>query len=385
MSLKKLMVLSFVLACFTVAAQSTEISVNSLATDSKSPSHDDVIASFNKMIKNNQDVRNALIQALAAMPVGTYWYNKKLPEVGGFFQQWLYNNPDVDNPLKMNMIFVELAYTEKGQDFVRLNPVASWLSSFFNAKGRYLDSKASTRGLSAWLSNKQVKISDYIIPKGGFTSFNEFFTRELRKNARSIDGRGDDNVVVSPNDGSMGVVIPAVQDTSKIVAKGDSLNIRKIFNGNPLAERFIGGPVIMSNLGAYNYHHFHSPVSGRILLAETFQGLYDSPTDDQHVSDADIVYQHAYEHRRGVYIIKNDRVGLVGVVPIGYWMISSVQLKLKEGDLVHKGDAIGKFAYGGSGILLFFEPNKVRIDDPYQSDINEPVILGQEIAESVSD
>ena len=65
-----------------------------------------------------------------------------------------------------------------------------------------------------------------------------------------------------------------------------------------------------------------------------------------------------FQHRRGYFIFDTSEYGLVGMVTVGMFTISSIQFSKHKGENVDKGDEIGHFAYGGSAILLFFEPNR---------------------------
>jgi phosphatidylserine decarboxylase len=44
--------------------------------------------------------------------------------------------------------------------------------------------------------------------------------------------------------------------------------------------------------------------------------------------------------------------------------INSVNMSRTQGDNLHKGDEIGYFAYGGSGIVMFFEPGVLKVSLP---------------------
>ena len=59
---------------------------------------------------------------------------------------------------------------------------------------------------------------------------------------------------------------------------------------------------------------------------------------------------------RGCIIIdtETDR-GHVAVLPIGMFQVSSVNLSVKAGDHVRKGDEISWFEFGGSDIVMVFE------------------------------
>lgn len=63
------------------------------------------------------------------------------------------------------------------------------------------------------------------------------------------------------------------------------------------------------------------------------------------------------KHRRwSIVIDAGPEIGLVGVAPVGFWGVGSMEVYIKEGDEIKRGDYIGHFLYGGSSILLTFEP-----------------------------
>jgi len=49
---------------------------------------------------------------------------------------------------------------------------------------------------------------------------------------------------------------------------------------------------------------------------------------------------------------------LVAVVAIRFWGVGSIISKVCVGDVLEKGDYFGHFGYGGSSILLAFEPKQ---------------------------
>jgi len=355
------------------------------ATQNNKP-YSRVVQNLKQIVDSNPSVKKQLITAFREMPSESYWYGKAIKSywkgksinsIYPFFNNWLYYNPEPNTPFKYAIPFSQLAYSKQGMQFVRLRPIRSWLITFFRARGHYIDSPASTKHLASWLNDPRIKIKQYIIPKHGYKSFNEFFTRKLKKGEREISGMNNNEIIDSPNDGTMQIMIPALKNNSILKAKGDQLNIREIFNGNPIADKFIGGPVILTGLGIYNYHHYHAPVSGKVVAANTFSGLYDPDNSPD-------MYQITYKHRRGIYIFQNPCVGYVGMVPIGFWMVGSVNLNKKIGDYVTKGEDVGHFAYGGSAILLFFEPNKISLIKELSKKRQISVLMGQYFAKSIA-
>ena len=62
-----------------------------------------------------------------------------------------------------------------------------------------MDTSESLTFIKEWLNNKDVNISQYEIPPNGFSSFNDFFTREIKRSVRPVDNTT--NSIVSPADG----------------------------------------------------------------------------------------------------------------------------------------------------------------------------------------
>eukprot|EP00798_Chlamydomonas_sp_ICE-L_P013638 gene13638-19520_t len=44
------------------------------------------------------------------------------------------------------------------------------------------------------------------------------------------------------------------------------------------------------------------------------------------------------------------------MIPVGFWGVGSMTIDARVGQVVQKGDYIGHFNYGGSSIVLAFEP-----------------------------
>jgi len=118
-------------------------------------------------------------------------------------------------------------------------------------------------------------MSDFIVPHKGFSSFNDFFTRKLKKGVRSIEEKNNNSIITSPIDGSIDdFVIDLVGLGTKMVVKGMSLNVSNLLGYSKYATKFIGGKAITCDLDVYNYHRFHSPVDGKIIEANYVNGLY---------------------------------------------------------------------------------------------------------------
>jgi phosphatidylserine decarboxylase len=98
-----------------------------------------------------------------------------------------------------------------------------------------------------------------------FASFNEFFTRALRPEARPADP--DPNTLVSPVDGSISQI--GTLDGSWLVqAKGLAYTLESLLAAEASwSTPFQGGSFATLYLAPYNYHRIHMPCAGTLRAA----------------------------------------------------------------------------------------------------------------------
>jgi phosphatidylserine decarboxylase len=131
---------------------------------------------------------------------------------------------------------------------------------------------AATRVRTVWFKNLlicaflkmfAVDMSDAIeTDPYRYASFNEFFTRPLRPDARPIAaGAG---TIASPVDGTVSEC-GAIDHDSLLQAKGRRYTLGELLAGQPWAARFEGGSFATIYLAPFNYHRIHMPLDGRLL------------------------------------------------------------------------------------------------------------------------
>jgi len=98
-----------------------------------------------------------------------------------------------------------------------------------------------------------------------YSSFNDFFTRELRPGARPTDI--DPGALVSPVDGTISQ-IGRLEGSKLLQAKGHDYTLEALLAGAPeWVERFAGGSFATLYLAPYNYHRIHMPIAGTLRAA----------------------------------------------------------------------------------------------------------------------
>ena len=209
----------------------------------------------------------------------------------------------------------------------------------------------------------------------GFTSWDDFFTREFRDGIRPVESPGDESIVANACESAPYQISTAVKNRDFFWIKHQRYSLDFILNMSDLAKQFYGGTVYQGFLSLTSYHRWHSPVSGTIYKTELVDGSYYSATHDIQDSpaSANICMSQGYLAQvaaRGIIYIQADNpdIGLMCFVSIGMVEVSSNEITVKEKDKVKKGDQLGMFHYGGSTHLLIFRPEvKIEFDTRSQT------------------
>ncbi len=100
-----------------------------------------------------------------------------------------------------------------------------------------------------------------------YSSFNDFFTRELKAGARPICA--DPDAVVSPADGTVSQA-GRIEDGQLLQAKGHTYRLETLI-GMPV-PRFEGGLFATVYLAPSNYHRVHLPLAGTLTRTRAVPG-----------------------------------------------------------------------------------------------------------------
>ncbi|MGL5089008.1 MAG: phosphatidylserine decarboxylase [Fusobacteriaceae bacterium] len=212
-----------------------------------------------------------------------------------------------------------------------------------------------------------------------FTSFNDFFIRELKADARKINS--NKNSFISPADGKI-LVFDDLKDTTKFFLKGDEFTLEEFLMDKEEAKKFIGGTFLVIRLAPVDYHRFHFPADGYISKSKLIDGYYYS-VSPYAIKKNFRVY---CENKREVSILKTEKFGDVVLSEIGATMVGGIKQTYKADTLVKKGDEKGYFFFGGSSCVLLFQKDKIKFDidilENSRKGIETKVYMGEKIGES---
>ena len=335
-----------------------------------------------------------------------FWLQYRDGEPGmtmqSFFEKWLVYAPvpanetitDINEPNSPGFYIAYwdyLANTESGLWLTNESEeFKSWFIKFLDLHGVYINSVESDTSIPLWMAyhgdeQHPCHISDFVVPSGGFKTFNQFFLRMAKSRPLSKEDKMDERAIVSPSDGGVFYLSQSNTPNASYELPGkskDRFNVKDAFPG--YGARFVGGPLLDSLLWFTDFHHFFSPVSGTVLHIGEYKGSYNYDFDDFDPDDpyappppptSDRVgwYDKLNKHRRTVWIIRTKEIGLVAMAAIGFWGVGSIVSFVKEGDELVKGEYMGHFGYGGSSIVLAMEP-----DIDFQFIVNGTALSGPE-------
>ena len=234
---------------------------------------------------------------------------------------------------------------------------------------------------------KKRKAKDYI-------SYNNFFTRELKDDARPINL--SENIICSPVDGSI-IDFGLIEDGQLIQAKKFKYKLVELIGSSPFVEELEGGVFITIYLAPADYHRIHCPLKGKIIESDHMgDKLYSVNRNAQNIIPSLYV-----KNERANIIIQSNKFSY-GLVAVGASVVGSIvpfweirefkkRLSYKESwrkgpeessKKVNKGQELAYFKMGSTVILLFPQTAKLNINSLYQ---DKTVKFGERLVEIKAD
>jgi phosphatidylserine decarboxylase len=204
-------------------------------------------------------------------------------------------------------------------------------------------------------------VCDPARPHYGFTSWDDFFTRQFRAGVRPVASPADPDVVVNACESAPYRVSRNVRRHDRFWIKSQPYSVAHMLANDPWTEQFTGGSIYQAFLSAFSYHRWHSPVDGQIVKAYVQDGTYYSETPAEGYDPAGPNASQGYITQvatRAMIFIEADNpaIGLMCVLPVGMAEVSTCEITVYEGQRVHKGSQLGMFHFGGSTHCLLFRP-----------------------------
>ena len=198
-----------------------------------------------------------------------------------------------------------------------------------------------------------------------YPSFNAFFTRALKPEARPITR--DPKAIVSPADGAISQIGP-IDDAAIVQAKGQRYDVTTLLGGDSArAAPFLGGRFATIYLSPKDYHRLHMPLAGRLREMVYLPGRLFSVNE----ATAALVPALFTRNERVVTLFDTD-AGPMALVLVGAIFVGSIETVwhgevtprsgarrpenwgyAEEGPRLERGAEMGRFNMGSTVIVLF--------------------------------
>lgn len=232
--------------------------------------------------------------------------------------------------------------TKVGRVFLKAftNPSVS------KASAVVLSSRMSKIIIPGFIKRNGINMSRFVEPKGGYRSFNDFFTRKLKKGF----AMNADSSLICPCDGLL--TIKKIEEDSIIEAKNSKYSLSELLRDSKLAERYTDGVALIFRLTPSHYHRYSYCADASITKQRRIDGILHC------VRPIAVRSQKVYtQNSREYTVLKTDSVGAVVQMEIGAMLVGKISnsSECRPGNTVIKGREKGFFEYGGSTIIVLLE------------------------------
>lgn len=213
-----------------------------------------------------------------------------------------------------------------------------------------------------------------------YESFNDFFTRELKDDARAIDTTAQG--IVSPADGLISQ-LGQIQDHKLLQAKGRHYDIGQLLANNEDGNYFADGSFATVYLAPSNYHRVHMPFAGTLTKTRYVPGTLFSVNTTTAANVPDL-----FARNERLVCLFDTEYGKAAVVLVGAMIVAGIETvatgkitrtdDIQEADhdmKLKKGDELGRFYLGSTAIVVLPKAAKADWQDNIMA--NTAVQMGQ--------
>lgn len=243
------------------------------------------------------------------------------------------------------------------------------------AAGCYLSSRASKWIVPYYIRKHKIDMSDIDVPAGGFSSFNDFFTR--RRSVECFDVTYGH--LISPCDGLMSCI--RIEGNTVLDIKNTKYTLDDLLKNHELAGQFRDGTALVFRLTPADYHRYCYVANGKVLQQKKIWGRLHCVRPIA-LRTVPVFVQNSREYQ----VLGTESFGTVIQMEIGALLVGKIRnnrLSAKDSN-VGRGEEKGYFEFGGSTIIILFKRNTIRLNENLykrqNSDGEIPVRMGEFVA-----
>lgn len=230
--------------------------------------------------------------------------------------------------------------------------------------GKFMDSGLSVFLIKPFIYKNNIDLTDFEIEN--WKSFNDFFTRNIKSDARPI--AKDSRAFVAPCDG----LLTVYDSSSPLKIKGVTYTLSELLGDGKLAEKFKDGKCLIYRLTPTHYHRYCYLDDGIKSKNRFIQGVLHT------VQPIALKNEKVFKvNSREYSLLRTDNFGDIIQMEVGALFVGRI-VNYHEKHTFHRGEEKGRFEFGGSTIVVLTKKDAVNIsEDILNSNEEYPVKLGQ--------
>lgn len=221
--------------------------------------------------------------------------------------------------------------------------------AFSKLAGALLNTRFSCRLIEPFIRSNAIDMDDY--EETHYRSYNDFFTRKIKKGAREISGDSSD--LISPCDCYASAY--EISEDRILTVKNAEYTVSSLLHSKRLAARYQGGYALILRLTVSDYHRYAYAATGRQSKNYRIPGVFHTvnPIAGEHFP----IYK---ENSREYTVIHTPHLGDILQMEVGALMVGKI-VNHRESCTVLRGEEKGYFEFGGSTIVLLLEKDTVTL------------------------
>lgn len=237
---------------------------------------------------------------------------------------------------------------------------------------RFLKSSFSRGLVPIFIKKNHIDMHYYEISKGGYRSFNDFFTRHMKK---EYIWKSDEKLVC-PCDGLL--TVTDINEDSIFYIKHTKYHLKELLKSDEMTKEYQGGTAFIFRLTPAHYHRYIWTTSGEVCARKHIPGVLHSVQPVCH--DRTPVF---IQNTRQFVVINNSQYGKVLQMEVGALLVGKISNhEIVKHQVICAGQEKGFFEYGGSTIVVLTK-NRITMSsdicnrDKFGNEI--PVIIGESL------
>lgn len=216
--------------------------------------------------------------------------------------------------------------------------------------GLYMNSRLSKRQIQPFIQNHHIDMDQY--EKQDYRCYNDFFTRQIKKEARPICH--DHYALIAPADSKL--TYYRIGEDTKLWIKDTMYSLSDLLGNHELAQQYDGGTCLVFRLSVDDYHRYCFIDDGSKEEDVYIKGVFHTVNPI-----ANEYYPIYKQNSRSCSLLHTLHFDDVIYMEVGAMMVGKIVNHSL--DSFCRGDEKGYFEFGGSTIVVLLKKDIVEIDE----------------------